>query len=87
MVRWNCPNQSFESFARLKIEHADKWEMLRELSKTPNLCSYGFKYGDTFEMVERRADLIIKGWEMRKKQITIEQWLESKYKKVGGEKK
>jgi len=71
---WNCPNQSYESLARLKLEHSDKWEALRELSKTPNLCSYGFKYGETFASVEIKADLIIKGWELQERQISIEQW-------------
>lgn len=56
---WNCPNQSYESFARLKQEHPEKWQALKELSKTPNLCSYGFKWGETFEQVEQKVDKII----------------------------
>ena len=42
--------------------------MLRELSKTPNLCSYGFKYGMTFEELEKRVDNII---EYKKRQICM----------------
>jgi 3'-phosphoadenosine 5'-phosphosulfate sulfotransferase (PAPS reductase)/FAD synthetase len=56
---WNCPNQSYESFARLKQEHPKKWQALKELSKTPNLCSQGFKWGETFEQVEQKVDKII----------------------------
>lgn len=56
---WNCPNQSYESFARLKMKYPEKWQALKELSKTPGLCSYGFKWGETFEQVEEKVDKII----------------------------
>jgi hypothetical protein len=29
---------------------------MRELSQTPNLCSYGFKYGKTLQEVEKEMD-------------------------------
>lgn len=56
---WNCPNQSYESFARLKMKYPEKWQALKELSKTPGLYSYGFKWGETFEQVEAKVDKII----------------------------
>ena len=31
--------------------------MLKELSKTPNLCSYGFKWGKTFDEVENKLNI------------------------------
>ena len=65
---WNCPNQSIFAFMQLKIDKPEKWEMLRELSKTPNLCSYGFKYGMTFEELEKRVDNMI---EYKKRQICM----------------
>lgn len=65
---WNCPNQSIFAFMQLKIYKPEKWEMLRELSKTPNLCSYGFKYGMTFEELEKRVDNMI---EYKKRQICM----------------
>ena len=68
---WNCPNQSIFSFMQLKLEHPEKWEMLLELSKTPNLCSYGFKYGMTFEELEKRVDDLIAYEEIKKRQIKM----------------
>lgn len=56
---WNCPNRSYEDFARLKAEHPEKWQALKDLSKTPNLCSQGFKWGETFKQVEQKVDKII----------------------------
>ena len=53
---WFCPNQSIPQFSDLRRRHPELWEELRELSKTPNLCSYGFKWGKTLPEVEARMD-------------------------------
>ena len=58
---WFCMNSKLPQFIRMRRNHPEVWEQLRELSKTPNLCSYGFKYGKTLEQVEREMD--IKEWE------------------------
>ena len=69
---WNCPNQSVESFARLKLEHPDKWQMLVDLSLTPNLCSYGFKYGTTIQQLDKKINIVLEYWEMQKNQVKWE---------------
>ncbi len=53
---WFCPNCSIKQFARLRREHPELWAELVELSHTPNLCSYGFKYGKTVQEVEKLMD-------------------------------
>ena len=53
---WFCMNAKLPQFIRMRRDHGEMWEQLRELSKTPNLCSYGFKYGKTLEQVEREMD-------------------------------
>lgn len=68
---WNCPNKSIFAFMQLKTEKPEKWEMLRQLSKTPNLCSYGFKYGMTFEVLETRVNDLIRYQELKTRQISM----------------
>lgn len=51
---WFCPNCSIKQFGRFRKEHPDLWEELVKLSHTPNLCSYGFKYGKTVQQIEQR---------------------------------
>lgn len=51
---WFCPNSSIKQFGRFRKEHPDLWEELVKLSHTPNLCSYGFKYGKTVQQIEQR---------------------------------
>jgi 3'-phosphoadenosine 5'-phosphosulfate sulfotransferase (PAPS reductase)/FAD synthetase len=53
---WFCPNASIKQFGRFRKAHPDLWAELVELSHTPNLCSYGFKYGKTLQRVEREID-------------------------------
>ena len=53
---WFCPNASIKQFARFRKTHPDLWTELVKLSYTPNLCSYGFKYGKTVQEVERLID-------------------------------
>lgn len=66
---WFCPNRSIEQFAELYVKEPNKWEMLVKLSKTPNLCSYGFKYGLTVQEVEKKILLELKRQEAVKKSI------------------
>ena len=58
---WFCPNSKLLQFAQIRKKHPYLWEELRKLSKIPNLCSYGFKYGKTLQQVEREMD--VKEWE------------------------
>lgn len=53
---WFCPNAKIRHFCNLLRNHPELWRELVELSHTPNLCSYGFKYGMTVQDVERRMD-------------------------------
>lgn len=53
---WFCPNASVKQFGRFRKAHPDLWAELVKLSHTPNLCSYGFKYGKTVQEVERLID-------------------------------
>lgn len=55
---WFCPNVRIKDFAKFKLAHPDLWEELITLSKTPNLCSYGFKYGMTVQQVTDKIDAI-----------------------------
>lgn len=53
---WFCPSASIKEYAHTKSEHPELWEELRKLSLTENLVSYGFKYGKTFEEVDRKVE-------------------------------
>ena len=53
---WFCPNCSIRQFGRFRKAHPNLWAELVNLSHTPNLCSYGFKYGKTVQEVERLID-------------------------------
>ena len=55
---WFCPNVKIKDFAKFKIAHPELWQELIRLSKTPNLCSYGFKYGKTVQEIDERIDAI-----------------------------
>lgn len=55
---WFCPNCRMKTLADFKVNHPDLWEYLGRLSLTPNLCSYGFKYGKTFQEIDRKIDLM-----------------------------
>ena len=52
----------------MKQDHPDYWEELRTMSKTPNLISQNFKWGKTFEEVDKEVDEYI---EAEKAQISI----------------
>lgn len=53
---WFCPNGKIKQFISIRVSHPHLWNKLRELSHTPNLCSYGFKYGKTLQEVELQMD-------------------------------
>lgn len=53
---WFCPNCKIQHFVNLRRDHPELWAELVELSHTPNLCSYGFKYGLTVQEVEKRMN-------------------------------
>lgn len=55
---WFCMNVKIKDFAKFKLAHPGLWAELLELGKTPNLCSYGFKYGLTVEEINDRIDAI-----------------------------
>lgn len=61
---WFCPNCRLQHFVNLRHNHPELWAELVELSLTPNLCSYGFKYGKTVQEIEQQMD-----WEER--QLTL----------------
>lgn len=53
---WFCPNQPYKALLRFRQQESELWNDLLELGKTPNLCSYGFKYGVTIEEVNKKLD-------------------------------
>ena len=68
---WFCPNARISSFSRLRREHPDLWAELEALSLTPNLCSYGFKYGKPLQEVEREMDLHDARFEAESRQLKL----------------
>lgn len=55
---WFCPNNSIKDFGRLAKRYPELWAELEKLSYTENLFFQGFKYGRTFESVNREVQLI-----------------------------
>ena len=53
---WFCPNVRIKTLVEFRRKHPELWAELLELGKTPNLCSYGFKYGKTVEEINVRLD-------------------------------
>ena len=53
---WFCPNAKIRNLVIFRRQHPSLWGELVELSHTPNLCSYGFKYGKTLQEVEQQMD-------------------------------
>ena len=68
---WFCPNARISSFCHLRREHPSLWAELERLSHTPNICSYGFKYGKTLQEVEREMDLYDARQEAESRQLTL----------------
>jgi len=61
---WFCPNCHLRQFIGLRRNHPELWAELVELSHTPNLCSYGFRYGKTVQEIEKQMD-----WEEREQKL------------------
>lgn len=55
---WFCMNSKLSGYLHIRRNHPHLWNALRQLSKTPNLCSYGFKYGKTLQEVEKDMDAL-----------------------------
>lgn len=68
---WFCPNCTIGTFARFREKHPELWVRLEELSHTPNLCSYGFKYGKTFQEVDAELDKYDRKQEFEKLQLKL----------------
>lgn len=68
---WFCPNTRIRDLLRLKQNHPDLWGELEQLSKTENLCSYGFKWGKTFEQVDKRLTYIAKVEDWNSRQLNL----------------
>lgn len=64
---WFCPNQTCNKLALLRRNHPNLWEKLRNLKDTPNLISYGFKYGETIEQIEKKINYIDRQEELQLK--------------------
>lgn len=55
---WFCMNSKLSGYLHIRNNHHELWARLRDLSKTENLCFYGFRYGKTLAEVERKMDAI-----------------------------
>lgn len=55
---WFCPNCSIKDFAAFKRKYPELWGELETISHDKELVSQGFKYGRTFDSVNREIDLI-----------------------------
>ncbi len=55
---WFCPNNSVERFANFAKEYPELWAELEKLSHDEEIVSQGFKYGRTFQSVNREINLI-----------------------------
>jgi len=53
---WFCPNAKLAELKAIRDEHPKLWASFRGLSKTPNLASYIYKYGKTFEDIEKEIE-------------------------------
>lgn len=68
---WFCPSQTIKEFAHTKEHYPELWAELQRLSKEPNIISQGFKYGKTFQEVEREVDDILEEKRWAAAQMTI----------------
>ena len=53
---WFCPNQSIEELFDLKKHHPELWGELKTLSQDPLMVTKGFKYGKTFDEIEKEVE-------------------------------
>lgn len=55
---WFCPNCSVREFAQFAKEYPELWAELEKLSHDKEIISQGFRYGRTFESVNREVQNI-----------------------------
>lgn len=53
---WFCPYTKVSGFCRFRKANPELWREFESLSKTPNLCSTGFKFGETLEQIVAKMD-------------------------------
>lgn len=70
---WFCPNATYSEFAHVKAKHPELWNELKQLSAEKDLVSTGFKYGKTFDEVNKKIDAIIDRQQYEAEQITFEE--------------
>lgn len=68
---WFCPNCEVEEFARFAREYPELWAELEKLSHEKEMCSQTFKYGRTFESVNREVQYLIKSNKLNEKQLCL----------------
>ncbi len=51
---WFCPNVRMKVLKEFVNNHPELWERLLALGKTPNLISYGYKWGATIEEIDAK---------------------------------
>lgn len=66
---WFCPNARISELAHLKEEHPDLWAELEKLSHVPNTVARGFKWGESFQSIDRRVDQYIRAKWMKENQL------------------
>lgn len=76
---WFCPNSSIEDFARFARDYPELWAELEKLSHDPEIVSQGFKYGRTFESVDKEVQQCIKSGRCNFKQVSIFNLLRGKF--------
>lgn len=55
---WFCPNARLKELADTKKKYPELWNELEIMNKCSNKVSNNFRYGQTFEQVNREIDLI-----------------------------
>ena len=68
---WFCPNVRMKDLYLFRKSHPDLWEELKVLSLTPNLCSYGYKWGKTVQQIDERLTYMQRVEEWNNKQLTL----------------
>jgi hypothetical protein len=68
---WFCPNTRIKDLYKLTQNHPELWEEIKRLSNTPNLCSYGFKWGKTVQQIDDKLTYLRRVDEWNKKQLNL----------------
>lgn len=72
---WFCPNCTYSEFVHIKEKYPELWSELKQLSIEKNLVTTSFKYGKTFDEVDKKVDAIIAQRQYEAEQITFEEVL------------